>query len=324
MDYSIGKGYYPGVGITVDPKADDGGKQSRSSSTGEEFSKKTKNLTKHADASSPPELAKSTSAINKFAELPVNYEYLSKKWTIDLPKGTKPAFACALAETIGGLLGEKKGDKHRIKVGEKGAHYQIRFSLENRDICKEHIEGFIKELIKGCEGLGIRDEAALARFLRKCPQLSSALGNSHFYFHGNNIPATSSGIEVAAACIEEAVKQKAFSFIVLFGKILGTLCDVGFNTAVSTMFGDAEKSISAMNLEDKKKNFYAAQKNLDAAKSVLICLAKLSHRDPAVEKKLLEFVVKNWKDFPEITDIVHPHLSDHKEICREPRRNDQL
>jgi SMC interacting uncharacterized protein involved in chromosome segregation len=42
----------------------------------------------------------------------------------------------------------------------------------------------------------------------------------------------------------------------------------------------------------------------------LICLAKLSHRDPAVEKKLLEYVVKNWKDFAEITDIVHPHLSD--------------
>ncbi|HZH49793.1 MAG TPA: hypothetical protein VFD86_08490, partial [Nitrospira sp.] len=233
-------------------------------------------------------------------------------WTIDLPEGTSAALACTLVDTIRRLLGEKEGDKHATKLRPGGPPYQIRFQLENRRFQRpEYIQGFVKLLIRGCEGLGIRDEAALARFLRKCPQLSSAFGNSRFYFQENNVPATSSRMDVrtVAACIEEAVKQIAFQFIVLFGRHLGALCNVAYNTAVSVMFYHAQKTISAMNSAADEKDFAAAQKNLDAAKEILICLAKISQGDVALEMNLLEFVVNNWKDFPEITDIVHPHLS---------------
>src|SRR5690242_18912714 len=167
MDYGIGKGHYPGVGITVKQKGDDGGKQSRSSSSSEEFSKKTQELGSHAEASITPAPVKVTSAIDKFADLPVKYEYLAKKWTIDLPEGTSAALACTLVDTIRRLRGEKEGDRHCTKLAPDGPPYQIRFSVENKSIGPEYIQRFVKLLIRGCEGLGIRDEAALARFLRK-------------------------------------------------------------------------------------------------------------------------------------------------------------
>jgi hypothetical protein len=327
MDYSIGKGYYPGVGITVDPPKGGGNGKSSSSSSSEEFSKKTKDLTKHAEASSPPSTPRAPSkgiSIDKLADLRVGYDFISKKSTIDLPKGTSPALAGALVDTIRLRLGEGEKEEHGIKVIEKGSHYQIRFRTEKGGVGPESIQAFIRRLITACKDLGIEDEAALARFVRKCPMLASAFGDGRIWFrYGPTIESVMTSHQ-DEACVREALKQKNFSFIGLFIPCLREHRSSAYEVAVSATFKDAQRSISAMNSAADKKDFKAAQKNLDAAKSVLICLAKLSHRDPAVEKKLLEFVVKNWKDFPEITDIVHPHLSDHKEICREPRRNDQL
>jgi hypothetical protein len=328
MDYSIGKGYYPGVGITVDPPKGGGNGKSSSSSSSEEFSKKTKDLTKHAEASSPPSTPRAPSkgiSIDKLADLRVGYDFIFKKSTIDLPKGTSPPLARALAEAIGRRLGESepwtkealawdpalgKKEKHPIKVTKTGSHYQIRFWTEKGGVGPESIQAFIRRLITACKDLGIEDEAALARFVRKCPMLASAFGDGRIWFrYGPTIESVMTSHQ-DEACVREALKQKNFSFIGLFIPCLREHRSSAYEVAVSATFKDAQRSISAMNSAADKKDFKAAQKNLDAAKSVLICLAKLSHRDPAVEKRLLEFVVNNWKDFPEITDIVHPHLSD--------------
>ena len=299
MDYGIGKGYYPGVGITVDPPKGGGTGESSRSSSSEEFSKKTKDLRKHAEASSPPSTPRAPSkgiSIDKLADLRVGYDFIFKKSTIDLPKGTSPALAGALVDTIRLRLGEGEKEEHGIKVIEKGSHYQIRFRTEKGGVGPESIQAFIRRLITGCKDLGIEDEAALARFVGKCPMLASAFGDRRIWFRGGPTIASEMTSHQDEACVREALKQKNFSFIGLFLPCLREHQSAAYEIAVSATFKDAQENISA--------------KSFDLAEERLIILAKSAKKDNDLENKLLGFLVENWEFFPGAPNIVYPHLSD--------------
>jgi hypothetical protein len=193
MDYSIGKGYYPGVGITVDPKADDGGKQSRSSSTGEEFSKKTKNLTKHAEASSPPSTPRSPSQptfdLGQLTNFKVWYDKAKGKLTIDLPPGTPPNVAKAMEKCIWsharerGLTGRVKTNSFKPKNSEP--YYQVRCKINGRydktQLLKnmnEHLHNVLVE----CKEMRL-SESEFVAMLSNPSRLVEEMGRNYITFY---------------------------------------------------------------------------------------------------------------------------------------------
>ena len=201
-------------------------------------------LPSHAQASTTPVPSKGIS-IDKLADLRSGYDFISKKSTIDLPKGTSPALAGSLADLIRRRLGEGEREEHGIRVIKRGSHYQIRFRTGKGGVGPESIQGFVRRLITGCKDLGIEDEAALARFMRKCPMLASAFGDGRIWFrYGPTIASVMTSHE-DEACVREALKQKNFSFIGLFLPCLREHQSAAYEVAVSATFKDAQENIAA-------------------------------------------------------------------------------
>src|SRR4029078_6360188 len=70
-------------------------------------------LPSHAKASTTPVPSKGIS-IDKLADLRAGYDFISKKSTIDPPKGASPALAGSLADLIRRRLGEGEREEHGI------------------------------------------------------------------------------------------------------------------------------------------------------------------------------------------------------------------
>ena len=162
MDPHCMYGNYPGL----KPEAQQQAQRSRSSSSSEserEFSKTVRDLPK-ADKARTPLTPDKQVKFDKLSDLPIGYDLLAQKWTIDLPKSTSFALADALGHTICGRAWS--GNLRRVKVSEKGSHYQIRF-LSGLDLTE--LKEFIGRLVKQCELLGIRDKPRLRSFSALAP-----------------------------------------------------------------------------------------------------------------------------------------------------------